>query len=173
MIKSTLNRFVLDKRVVSLSWGTQGTHVGVVLGVDDEAVLIAHITSCGLYDGYVIRPLVGLESITYGGEYENKIELLYTLRQQRHETICLNNNIYDDVLCYAHERELIVTAESNGEAITGFLEFWDDCVIRFRVLDQYAKENGCALIFKSAIDLLAVDTDYEQALALIYANTRG
>lgn len=154
--------------VASFCWGNDGVQVGKVLGWNDDEILIAHITAGGYYDGYVLRTLCGLSNVTFGGKYEQKIEKLYLKKEQKHHFAVGNNGtLWDSILQYAQQEKLVVTAESGSESVTGYIAEWDDATLILQVLDSYGENDGYGIVLRDQMDLLAVDTDYEQDLKLL------
>lgn len=168
MFNKLLQQITQADMIASLSWGDSGLQVGKVLGWNDEEILIAHISAGGYYDGYVLRPLDGLFQITFGGRYEQKMQKLYAAKTQHHALVRANNdNLWNSILEYAFQAELILSAEHGSASVTGYIEDWDDAALKLRVLDQFGMEDGSAIVLRDEIDLLAVDTDYEQDLRLL------
>lgn len=168
MLSNVLMHIMHTGIIASFSWGDCGMHVGKVLGWNEDEILIAHISAGGYYDGYVLRPLDGLFHVTYGGKYEHKIEKLYIEKEQHHGLHGVSGEtLWNSALEYALQEKLIVTAESGSSSVTGHIEEWDDTALKLCVLDQFGTNDGSAIIFRNEIDLLAIDTDYEQDLRLL------
>ena len=51
--------------------------VGYIERYNDDEILIAHISSHGNYDGFILKHLADIYRIEYAGKYEKKIEKLY------------------------------------------------------------------------------------------------
>ena len=157
-----------SQTVASYYWNNAGVQVGKVLGWNDDEILIAHITPGGYYDGYVLRTLCGLSHITFGGKYEHKIEELYLKKEQKHcFEVDSSKTLWASILQYAQQKKLVVTAESGSESVTGYIAEWDDTTLRLQVLNPYGEKDGYGIVLRDQIDLLAVDTDYEQDLKLL------
>lgn len=168
MFQKVLVKLMQTQAVASYCWDNAGVQVGRVLGWNDDEVLIAHITASGYYDGYVLRPIQGLFNITFGGKYEQKIEKLYLKRAQKHRFEGSNEGtLWDSILQYAQQEKLVVTAESGSESVTGYIAEWDNVTLKLQVLDQFGGNDGYGIVFRDQMDLLAVDTDYEQDLKLL------
>lgn len=168
MMTELLKKLQENEIIASLSWNDCGMQVGKVLGWNDEMILLAHISAGGYYDGYVLRPLLGLSHITYGGQYENKIQKLYLEKAQSHEFLLEPNaSLLSAILEYARKKELIVTVEIGDSSVTGFVEGWTDTELNLRAVNSVGEADGFALILLEEMDLLAVDTDYEQDLRLL------
>ena len=60
-----------------------------------------------------------------------------------------------------------MTAESGSESVTGYIAEWDDATLILQVLDSYGENDGYGIVLRDQMDLLAVDTDYEQDLKLL------
>lgn len=168
MLSEVLTHIKQAEIIASFSWGNCGTQVGKVLGWNNDEILIAHISAGGYYDGYVLRPFDGLFQITFEGKYERKIQKLYAEKKQHHRLAHItNDNLWNSILEFAFREKLVVSAENGNLSVTGYIEKWDDDVLKLCALDQFGLSDGQAVVFREEIDLLAVDTDFEQDLRLL------
>ena len=60
---------------------------GYIMDCDEDWVLIGHITPRGEYDGYILKAIDDIIHIESQGKYEAKMELLYSLKNQKHHQI--------------------------------------------------------------------------------------
>lgn len=140
---------------------------GYICGFNENELLIAHITPRGEYDGFVLNNINGLYRIENNGDYENKINLLYKIKKQKHPVLnCSKNDLVSSLLSFSCEEKLLVTLELNNDSITGYVDKYDNYV-KLRVVDEYGKNNGTCIIDIDEIVTFACDTDYEQDIRLL------
>lgn len=63
----------------------EGFSAGFIDSLSAEQFVLKHVTPEGIQDGYIIRRTEDVFRVDAGGEYERRLELLYTLQKQRHE----------------------------------------------------------------------------------------
>ena len=89
MIKC-LNDCFENKKIASFFCNQNDTNLhltGYVEKFNESELLIAHVSAHGYYDGYILKHLEDIYRIDYDGEYENKIEKLYKVKNQKHSSI--------------------------------------------------------------------------------------
>jgi hypothetical protein len=168
MFEKLFDHLVTKNTIASFSWRNDGMQVGFILGWNEDEILIAHVSAGGYYDGYVLRPTADLLHVTYGGKYEQKVQHLYNIKEQHHALSHTQSTaLWEDILQFASQKKLIVTAECGDTAVTGYIKAWDSSSLELCVVDQFGAADGFACIDRYEIDLLAVDTDYEQDISLL------
>lgn len=145
---------------------------GFVHHYNENELLIAHITSRGEYDGFVLKRMEDLFRIEYNGEYEKKIHQLYLLKKQSHPIVeCNEEDILFPLLNFAQKKQFLITLKLESDEVTGFVEEYDD-YIHLLVVDENGNENGKSIVNIDDVLAFACDTDYEQDLKLIYNNSK-
>lgn len=148
---------------------------GIVQAVDEEMVLINHITPYGLYDGYIVKQVSKVYRIEHNGQYEQKITKLYSFRKQKHMVIDIqDDDVVLSVLEFARQNQLLVAIEILDSG------YWDvqgvvkeiDNVIEIVQVNDYGEENGSTFINKNDISELRCDTEEEISMKLLYDNLK-
>ena len=73
---------------------------GYIYAIGRQDFLIKHITPHGLADGYILKKIDSVMHLEISGQYEKKIEKLYSKKNQRHidlklqDKVSLKNNIF-------------------------------------------------------------------------------
>lgn len=144
---------------------------GYIVATDDTCCVIAHISSHGLYDGYIIIPVERIYRIDYNGSYEEKIKQLYNARGQAHKSM---DNIAHmaaplrvHLLEFAKTAQLVVSFVLAEDVISGFVAETDEECAVLCVLDSDGTRTGCSTVQLDAADAIAIDTDDEQDLLLL------
>lgn len=164
------------RKVVSLYYdlNNMDAHLtGYIEGFSGEEILVAHISSHGLYDGYILKRIDEIYRIDYDGKYEKKIERLYTIKQQSHKKIPFNNDmktILEDALHFAQNNNYIISLEFSDSYISGIIDSFNDRLISIRIVEDDGSESGISVIEFSDIDTISVDTDDEQDIKLLRMN---
>ncbi len=147
------------------------SYTGYVSEVDDEYVLIAHISSRGLYDGFILREIDDIFQIETNSEYGDKIKKLYERKHQSHRKLDIkySDNLLDSLLKYCCEKKIFVSielSENDEYPTTGILQETGD-LLTIQVYDNYGNKCSIAYVRKEDIVVLSVDTDREQDIALL------
>ena len=146
--------------------------VGRVERFNDSEILIAHISSHGYYDGFILKHIEDVCRIEYGGAYEKRIERLYKLKKQSHKSIETFNANEDEILFsfldFAKANDYIICLEFVDNSVSGLLNGYSDDVVYLEVINDYGNCDGILIANIDEIFGVAVDTDDEQDLRLMY-----
>ena len=141
---------------------------GYIYAIGRQDFLIKHITPHGLADGYILKKIDSVMHLEISGQYEKKIEKLYSKKNQRHidlklqDKVSLKNNIFQ--ICM--NNKYIVSIEMIQD---------DECPIKGVInnkvivskLTEYGEDDGEAILKKENIDtisFLGVDEEDIQLL---------
>ena len=134
---------------------------GYIYAIGRQDFLIKHITPHGLADGYILKKIDSVMHLEISGQYEKKIEKLYSKKNQRHidlklqDKVSLKNNIFQ--ICM--NNKYIVSIEMIQD---------DECPIKgVSKLTEYGEDDGEAILKKENIDtisFLGVDEEDIQLL---------
>lgn len=177
-MKKLLEKFKQEKKVISIYNNPSDTGncwTGFVGEVDDNYVLIAHCTSHGFYDGFILHQIDGIYHIEQCTNYENKIQKLYELRKQTHPVLPLekNNSLFDALLTYVQREEIFVSIElleDDDYPLIGLIEELTDDYICLKNFNNDGEPNGFSYIENESIHRLFIDSMSEQDLKLIHQN---
>jgi len=139
---------------------------GIVLGISEEHLLIAHVTPKGMYDGIMLKKLENIYRVDFGGRYEEKIRRLLNNESFKNYTI-LNNNLMEYVLTYSKNNKLIITVEindSNYDDVQGIVEEVADDTVLIKCVTEYGEIEGSTIICIKDITHLVCDSEDEQIL---------
>ena len=175
-MKKLLGKFKQENKVVSIYNDPNDTGncwTGFVNEVDDDYVLIAHVTENGFYGGFCLHAIDGIFNIEQGTSYEKKTHKLYELRKQSHPalTLDMDNGLLEALLLYAKNEEIFISIalmEDDDYPPTGFIEEMTDDFICLKNFTSSGVENGFSYIKKEDIHQLFIDSLPEQNLALLY-----
>lgn len=169
-----LSNFAQKNEAVSIYSNFENTlaHLtGYVLKATEDYVLIAHITEHGFYDGYILKRSEDIYRVDHGGLYEWKITALYHLRNQKHDLFTqseLKNPLNIRFLQCAKENNKIISVEYGDTVISGFVSDYDENKLFVSIVDEYGNKNGNTIIYLDTIQTIALDTDTEQDILLLY-----
>ena len=171
-----LSNFAETHEVVSIYSNLDNTLVhltGYILKVTEDHVLIAHITEHGSYDGYILKNTEDIYRADNGGSYEQKIFSLYRLRKQSHDLLGqsdLTNPLPLNILIFkcAKENNKIISVEYGDTVISGFVSDYDQDKLFLSIIDENGHPNGNTVIYLDMLQTIALDTDDEQDILLLY-----
>ena len=159
-----------EKKVTSFYFNKEDNtkHLtGYIHAYNDDELLIAHISSRGLYDGFILNKTSELYCITYDGCYEEKIKKLYTLKSQKHPAIECGDCILFSLLDFSKNNNHIVSLELSNDTIVGFIDKYDDNYIYLDMIDEYGHGLGKCIIDYDEVITFACDSDDEQDLKML------
>ena len=166
-----------NKNIVSFYCNTEDkceVLVGYIKKYNDDEILIAHISSHGYYDGFILKHIADIYRIEYDGKYEKKIETLYKRRQATHPEISTfdpnDDEILFSLLDFAKNEEHIASIGfADDDVVKGFINGYNDDVVYIEAIDEFGAENGISIININDIITLAIDTDDEQDLKVLHS----
>ena len=175
-MKRLLEKFKQEKKVVSIyndSSDTANCWTGFVNEVDEDYVLIAHISENGFYGGFCLHAIDGILNIEQGTSYEKKTHKLYELRKQSHPSLSLDmsNGLLEALLIYAQNEKIFISIaliEDDGYPPRGLIKEMTEDFICLNNFTSDGLENGFSYIEKEDIHQLFIDSLPEQNLALLY-----
>ena len=144
---------------------------GYIYAIGRQDFLIKHITPHGLADGYILKKIDSVMHLEISGQYEKKIEKLYSKKNQRHidlklqDKVSLKNNIFQ--ICMNNKYIVSIEMIQDDECpIKGVINKIDNKVIVSK-LTEYGEDDGEAILKKENIDtisFLGVDEEDIQLL---------
>lgn len=143
---------------------------GYIEKFNEDELLIAHISSHGCYDGFILKRVTDVYRMDYDGEYEKKIERLYKIKKQSHSTVSAcsdcNKKILYTLLDFAKENEYVISLEFQDSYLSGVVNGYDydKDIIYLSIIDNYGHEEGVSIIHTCNVVTVSVDTDDEQDL---------
>lgn len=145
---------------------------GYIYAIGRQDFLIKHITPHGLADGYILKKIDSVMHLEISGQYEKKIEKLYSKKNQRHIDLKLQDKIdlKDNIFQICMNNKYIVSIEMIQDdecPIKGVVNKIDDSKIVVSKLTEYGESDGEAILKKENIDtisFLGVDEEDIQLL---------
>ena len=144
---------------------------GYIYAIGRQDFLIKHITPHGLADGYILKKIDSVMHLEISGQYEKKIEKLYS-KNQRHidlklqDKVSLKNNIFQ--ICMNNKYIVSIEMIQDDECpIKGVINKIDDNKVIVSKLTEYGEDDGEAILKKENIDtisFLGVDEEDIQLL---------
>ena len=145
---------------------------GYIYAIGRQDFLIKHITPHGLADGYILKKIDSVMHLEISGQYEKKIEKLYSKKNQRHidlklqDKVSLKNNIFQ--FCMNNKYIVSIEMIQDDECpIKGVINKIDDNKVIVSKLTEYGEDDGEAILKKENIDtisFLGVDEEDIQLL---------
>lgn len=153
---------------------------GYIYAIGRQDFLIKHITPHGLADGYILKKIDSVMHLEISGQYEKKIEKLYSKKNQRHidlklqDKVSLKNNIFQ--ICMNNKYIVSIEMIQDDECpikgddecpIKGVINKIDDNKVIVSKLTEYGEDDGEAILKKENIDtisFLGVDEEDIQLL---------
>lgn len=173
MLKNYMIKCIESREVVSIFCDADnpGTHLtGIIDSINDDELLIRHISPNGYYDGFVLVHVSDIFRIDYGGAYEGKIQKLYLLRKQVHPKLVQTETLYDSLLRFCKEQNKIVSFELPNCALRGNLINYSYEYIHMLLVDENGRYDGETVVSSDEIISIAVDTTVEQNILILLSS---
>ncbi|SHF13925.1 hypothetical protein SAMN05444392_10882 [Seinonella peptonophila] len=177
---SRLEQSIKDTEVVNVfsnQYEPNAASVGFIDQLSENQFLMKHITPEGLSDGYMIRRIDDIFRVDLNGEYEQRLRLLYDLRNQHHEdfiqiSVDSQTNLFREALMVAQKKNLIVSicideAEEQAD-ITGFVKHINMEEICISKVSFNGLEDGESFLYVKDLVKLNCDTTEEKLLKVVY-----
>ena len=172
MIFETICMLAGESKPVSLYSDKEDTEhfsCGYILGATQEDVVLCSITPNGLYDGFLVLKTANIFAVEYDDQYTQKIQALYTAREQKHPHLSFveNDNLMKNVLQYARDHSLVVSIElfdSQLDNIQGLVKEVDDEYLYVMQLDDSGCADGKICVLMEAVTSVSCDAEKENAL---------
>lgn len=151
---------------------TENCWTGFIYAIDDEFILLSHITENGFCGGYTLFQIDTIRNIEQGTSYEKKTHKLYELRNQQHSCIYLEprKTLLDSVLEYAFKEHVFIsiTLDENDEyPRTGIVKNISDEDVCIQLYNTIGKKNGLSYIKKYDIYQVFLDGLVEQNISML------
>lgn len=124
---------------------------GYIYAIGRQDFLIKHITPHGLADGYILKKIDSVMHLEISGQYEKKIEKLYSKKNQRHidlklqDKVSLKNNIFQ--ICMNNKYIVSIEMIQDDECpIKGVINKIDDNKVIVSKLTEYGEDDGEAIL---------------------------
>ena len=173
--KKMLGKIKENNNIVSIFCDEDDTSMfleGYIYAIGRQDFLIKHITPHGLADGYILKKIDSVMHLEISGQYEKKIEKLYSKKNQRHidlklqDKVSLKNNIFQ--ICMNNKYIVSIEMIQDDECpIKGVINKIDDNKVIVSKLTEYGEDDGEAILKKENIDtisFLGVDEEDIQLL---------
>lgn len=141
---------------------------GYIHAFNENELLISHISSRGLYDGFILNKMDELYMVS-SDDYSKKIETLYKLKNQSHPVFnCEEDDILGSLLDYAIDNKYVITLDLLNDRISGFVNKYNDNYIYLDMINEYGKKTGKCVIDCDEVVTIACDSDDEQDLKMLF-----
>ena len=180
-MRKHLESFIGKDEIVSVFCNPNDEYsavVGFVEQVDDDYFILREVHFNGMYDGYVLRKTDEIFRIDYQSHYEHSMKKLYNINEQSHLPVTAGDNPLFALLCFATERNFVISVgiRDNSEySVSGFI---DSCNFETKVMIIHTinKNNGAfdgfTVVAFDAIARLRCDNEddrsYQQLNTLYY-----
>lgn len=144
--------------------------VGYVVDISDSCIIMAEIGKYGFYSGYSLIQLNQIFRIELSSEYAQRLEKLYSIRQQHHVRFNLCKNPMESLLLFAKSENKIVTIElesSGFDDVQGFVTAIENEFIIIDQMTDNGESEGESVILTNSISHISCDSDKERAIYLL------
>lgn len=177
IILSTLNDSLKERIIVSVFSNRNNPEscaVGFIEKISDEQVVIKHVTSTGLYDGYAIRRLNDIFRVDINGQYEKRLLKLYNVQNQEHPNIIKTKkeaNLFKEVLTVAQNLKLVVSVcideTEEQEDIVGWVKDFGDKEVIIKQISFEGLDDGESAFYIEDIVKINCDSNDERVLGML------
>ena len=151
--------------------------VGFVAAVDDEYLILFHITEDGEYDGYVLKRMANIFRIDADCEYERRCQRLYGLKKQHHDSLLQSSDsLIIDFFDWANQSGFVVGVgirDTGSISVRGLVETIDTQgkLLMLREVTNNGERTGIISFEFSAVERACCDTQEDHNLKLLAAET--
>lgn len=164
-------KYCYENKLVTYFYFDSQELCGYIAYYNDDEVVINHISTNGLYDGYIVRHISDIAVIDYDCKYCKQIEKLYKIRNQTHKAIDFNaDEIIYTMLDFAKENNYIISLDVKDMDFSGIVVDYKDNIITINEVDKNGEKDGINVIDLDNVNSLFVDTEDEQKLRLLLNN---
>lgn len=181
MLKENLKHAQETKKLVSIYMDSEKTNsfsVGYILNIEDDKLIIAHISPEGFYDGYSGTFISNIFRMDTESQYINKIFQLFHLHanpsfypfNENQETDC-----FLKLIDFAKKNKLVVSIEtydSGYDDIQGYINSYSPDSISISLLNEFGGENGFSVVNLDAVSEITCDSSTEVTLKLLHQNQK-
>lgn len=175
LIINILKESMIQNKVIAIYTNKRNLNLfsaGIVIGFNEEEVLLRAIDYYGEYDGYIARKINTIINIDSDSKYNTTLYKLYKLKKQIYPEIEFKEihktSIYRNLLENAKNNKLVVLISTiKRKEYVAYIEAIEENIIYLDTLNQYGnniKKCTCALH-----DVLKIncDTKEEQCIKLL------
>ena len=155
---------------------------GFIEALSEEQIILKHVTSNGLYDGYVVRNLGDIFRIDYNGLYEKRLLNLYQLQKQKHlesfleNKINKNSNLFYETLVAARKHKVVVNicidVTETQESIIGWVTNIQGMEVTISKISFEGLDDGESIFDIADIIKINCDSDDEKVMGLLNLNQK-
>lgn len=151
---------------------TKSFAFGRILSIDGTNVEIYLVSPNGDFDGILVKPIDDIFRVQNDGQYSDKMTRLmmdYVHEPEKYVLKC--NNLFESVLSFASDNELIVSIEllnSGYDDVIGFVQEIKNggCVIK--QIDEYGAEDGISKMRICDITQVCCDSQDERRIERLW-----
>lgn len=175
-MKNLLDKFKHNREVISIYQSDLAKcWAGFVYDIDDDYVLLSHITDDGFYGGFILLSIDTITNIEHSTISERKLYKLYELRKQQPPCIKLSkkDTLLTSVLEYSHNEQAVISIyfdKDDEYTITGVIYDISEEDLCIQIYNKVGAKNGFSHIKKYDICQIFVDGLYEQNISLLSKN---
>ena len=161
-MEKIINKLMMAKKMSAIYTDCDNSdtfHVGIILMKASGWIMEYNIGTHGEYDGYSAEPIDGIYRLETESSY---LERLEKLSRGKGVKIKINTEGDDPIICllrHAKENKKVVciAVKEDGNALTGFIDKYDDQVVFMTQLDDMGRIDGKTVFYKNDIKRMNCD----------------
>lgn len=153
--------------------------IGYIAAIEEPFIYINHLSTRGEEDGIILRRSDDIFRIEYDGPYEQKLERLYRLKEQKHRKYLpkTKGKLFNAFLRNIQKHKWVVTLRvgdmENFIDVTGLIEEVKEGKVYMTELTNDAHACGSVIVPIHEIYVMRCDTEYEKDIRLIYNSDKA
>lgn len=181
LLKHSIKEFNMVS-VYSNRYQPEKCSVGFVEAVTNEHFFIKHVSPVGTDDGYIVRRMSDVFRVDFGGEYEKRLNLLYTLQNQQHQNFfdrkpAKSSNLFRESLIVAKKKNLIVSVcideTENQENVVGFVKDINSEGATISRISLNGLDDGESTLILDDVIKIDCDSLDERTLKILYSHNKN
>jgi hypothetical protein len=178
-IQSILKRSIKEGKIISVytnRYQPEKCSVGFIDSLTSEHFIMKHVTPEGISDGFIVRRIEDIFRVDVDGEYEQRINLLYSLQNQQHQNFVKvdeirKSNLFKESLLIAQKQKLVVSVciddTENQDDIIGYVKDVISNGVTISRISFNGLDDGESSFFIEDIVKLNCDSSDEKILKLL------
>ncbi|RAL21484.1 hypothetical protein [Thermoflavimicrobium daqui] len=180
LILSMLKRSMEEKCMVSVFTDRSqpdSCSVGFIHSLSSKQFAMKHVTPDGYNDGYILRRIEDIFRVDIAGEYERRLELIYTLQKQPYKDlmnagVAFESDLFRACLVRAQDENLVVTIcidENDSQLnMVGFVKEMGSHEVTITRITSNGLDDGESTFYIEDIVKINCDTAEEKTCKLLF-----
>ena len=167
-----MNKFIKNKQIISIYDDPNEMdtfYCGIITKSDNESILLKSIANDGSDSGFHLILIKDIYSVSYNGQYENNLKILYENQGKIFKESTINTeyseSLIKSVLEASLKKETIITLWLIEDSdIVGIVEDINSTSVILNIINEFGKKDGSQIVEISSINRISYNSKNNQIL---------